>query len=245
MGRLYDLERRFVIRKILFYIVPILFVLFLAYNNNRTVFEEALEQKDYKALYDLIENKDFTYQVFQDYIKYNFTNDFKITSKISKDDKLTIVISTKRGDKFIDLKKKRGKIYWNFNDYVYNWTIKVPKDAYVEVCGQHFENKDGIVTINKIPFAMYHVKVKLDGCEDYNNYVLAGQKIEVNLQLANSTKEKIASTVYEYLKFKENALQNKKVDEVTCLYTNSGIYTEVINEIEWIKSMDYDYEKSF
>ncbi|MCX7727444.1 MAG: hypothetical protein N2053_11430, partial [Chitinispirillaceae bacterium] len=45
-------------------------------------------------------------------------------NKISKDDELTIIINTKRGDKTIDLKKKRGRLYWNFKDYIYNWTIK-------------------------------------------------------------------------------------------------------------------------
>ncbi|SHF26712.1 hypothetical protein [Caloramator proteoclasticus] len=243
---LYDLERQYLFKRFIFILVfIIIFALFLFIKpkNDYTAFEKSLKEKDYKALYNMIMNKDFTYQVFEEYIKYNFGDEINIKEKQKTEDGYVLKVNSKTGDKILKIKKEKNKLYWDFNDYVYNWTLQVPLYSSVEVCGQIYENKNGFVTIEKIPFASYNVKIKLKGCEDYENRILAGQKVEVKLELAKDVIDKCKEAIYDFLKFKENAIENKKITEVQCLYTDSGLYKEVLNEIEWLKTVDYKYYK--
>lgn len=243
--RFYNLEIKFMLRKISIGLIPIivLLVLLLSFKDNETIFEKSFKERDYRALYNMIYNRDFSFEVFQKYMEYNFPDDAVLKNKVTDKQTTTLTYGSKKGDKIVVLQKHNGKINWVFNDYVYDWTIKVPQQAKVQVCGEVLENKDGLVLIKKIPFGVYDVKITLEGCEEYNNRVLAGQKIEVKLDLAKEVIEHCKETIAEYLKFKENAIQNKKVQEVQCLYSNSGLYTEVLNEIEWLKTVDYKYEK--
>lgn len=243
--RFYNLEIKFMLRKISIGLLPIivLLIVLLSLKDNETIFEKSFKERDYRALYNMIDNRDFSFDVFQKYMEYNFPNDTVLKNKVVDKQKTTLTYTSKKGDKVVILQKNNGKLNWKFDDYVYDWTIKVPLQAKVQVCGEDLENKDGVVLIKKIPFALYDVKITLQGCEDYNNRVLAGQKIEVKLDLAEEVIERCKETIGEYLKFKENAIQNKKVEEVQCLYNNSGLYTEVLNEIEWLNSIDYKYEK--
>ncbi|MCX7950678.1 MAG: hypothetical protein N2594_01855 [Clostridiales bacterium] len=243
--RFYNLEIKFMLRKISIGLLPIivLLIVLLSLKDNETIFEKSFKERDYRALYNMIDNRDFSFDVFQKYMEYNFPNDTVLKNKVEDKQKTTLTYTSKKGDKVVILQKNNGKLNWKFDDYVYDWTIKVPLQAKVQVCGEDLENKDGVVLIKKIPFALYEVKITLQGCEDYNNKVLAGQKIEVKLDLAEEVIERCKETIGEYLKFKENAIQNKKVEEVQCLYNNSGLYTEVLNEIEWLNSIDYKYEK--
>lgn len=243
--RFYNLEIKFMLRKISIGLLPIivLLIVLLSLKDNETIFEKSFKERDYRALYNMIDNRDFSFDVFQKYMEYNFPNDTVLKNKVVDKQKTTLTYTSKKGDKVVILQKNNGKLNWKFDDYVYDWTIKVPLQAKVQVCGEDLENKDGVVLIKKIPFGLYDVKITLQGCEDYNNRVLAGQKIEVKLDLAEEVIERCKETIGEYLKFKENAIQNKKVEEVQCLYNNSGLYTEVLNEIEWLNSIDYKYEK--
>lgn len=243
--RFYNLEIKFLLRKISIGVLPIivLLIVLLSFKDNETIFEKSFKERDYRALYNLIDNRDFSFDVFQKYMEYNFPNDTVLKSKVVEKQKSTLIYTSKKGDKVVILEKSNGKQNWKFDDYVYDWTIKVPLQAKVMVCGEELENKEGVVTIKKIPFALYDVKITLQGCEEYNNKVLAGQKIEVKLDLAKEVIDRCKQTITEYLKFKESSIQNKKVEEVQCLYNNSGLYTEVLNEIEWLNTIDYKYEK--
>lgn len=243
--RFYNLEIKFLLRKISIGVLPIivLLIVLLSFKDNETIFEKSFKERDYRALYNLIDNRDFSFDVFQKYMEYNFPNDTVLKSKVVEKQKSTLIYTSKKGDKVVILEKSNGKQNWKFDDYVYDWTIKVPLQAKVMVCGEELENKEGVVTIKKIPFALYDVKITLQGCEEYNNKVLAGQKIEVKLDLAKEVIDRCKQTISEYLKFKESSIQNKKVEEVQCLYNNSGLYTEVLNEIEWLNTIDYKYEK--
>ncbi|MBZ4662831.1 MAG: hypothetical protein JG776_513 [Caloramator sp.] len=243
---LYDLERQYLLKRlifILFFIFIFILLLLIKPKNDYTAFEKSLKEKDYKALYNMVMNKDFTYQVFEEYIKYNFGDEINIKEKQKTEDGYVLKVNSKTGDKILKIKKEKNKLYWDFNDYVYNWTLQVPLYSSVEVCGQIYENKNGFVTIEKIPFASYNVKIKLKGCEEYENRILAGQKVEVKLELAKDVVDKCKEAIYDFLKFKENAIENKKITEVQCLYTDSGLYKEVLNEIEWLKTVDYRYYK--
>ncbi|CDF58519.1 hypothetical protein [Thermobrachium celere] len=243
---LYDLEKKYLIRRILPFVAILVLALIFVLVKPRdkyTAFEKSLLEKDYKALYDMILHKDFTYQVFEEYVKYNFSDDVVIKNKYNIGETQYITLNSKTGEKSIKIVKVKNKYYWDFDDYVYNWIIKVPLYASVEVAGQVYENKDGSVTIERIPFASYEVKIKLKGCEDFNGRILAGQKIDIKLELSKEVLDKCKIAIYDYLKFKEEALENKKISEVQCLYTDSGLYNEVLNEIEWLKTVDYKFQK--
>ncbi|WDC83525.1 hypothetical protein PL321_12555 [Caloramator sp. mosi_1] len=177
--------------------------MFVRPKDEYTAFEKSLKERDFRALYSMIINKDFTYGVFEEYIRYNFGDEIYIKEKHKTEDGYILKVDSKTGEKTLKIKKIKNKLYWDFDDYVYDWTLKVPLYSTVEVCGVVYENKDGIVTIEKIPFATYNVKIKLKGCEDYQNRILAGQKLEVKLELSKEVVDRCKEAIYDFLKFKE------------------------------------------
>jgi hypothetical protein len=243
--RLYNKEIRFIaicILALMVIISSVFAVMMLKNKNNK--FEEYLVSKNYEELYSYIENPDFSLHVFKSYIDYNFGSNINIIDKAEKENEIQYKIKTLDGDKTIRLVKidKKGK--WLFDDYTYNWGINVPSNAQVYIEEQQIENNNGEVLINKIPFGVYNLKVAMENCKPYLERVMSGQNLSIKLSISDDTLNKCRVSIEEYLKFKENAINNKTIGDINYIDKSSGLYKEVLDEVEWLKTADFKTSKN-
>lgn len=242
--RFYDREGRYI--KI-FFIAAIILVIagvIAVVMFERKTFEDYLVEKDYEKLYSFIEKPDFTPDIFNIYMDYNYGGKIDIISREKQNNFTIYTIDTDVGEKTINVERKDGRDIWLFNDYVYDWSIKVPKGASVYVQNQLLENKEGEVKIEKLPFAIYDLIVKSENCVDFNERVLAGQKLAVKMEVDIKSMELCREAIEEYLNFKKNAINFGVADNIDSVDKESGVYREVIEQMEWTKSLDYKMSRA-
>ncbi|EYE88325.1 hypothetical protein Q428_08435 [Fervidicella metallireducens AeB] len=244
--RLYKQEKIFLLKESFSAaLIIMLFYLIISSISFKNSFEEALKNMDYKKLYSYIESPDFSENIFKSYMKHNFGENYEIVGKNNLKDEIVFNLQTDQGVKNISVNKIKGKYVWIFNDYIYNWHIKLPNNARLFINGEEFKNIDGEVLISKIPFATYDVDVEMKNCDKYHSRLMAGQDMEIKLNVSKEVVKKCEEIIKEYLKFKENAVNNRKLIEINCIDKNSGVYNEVAEEIKWLNQQDYKINKKF
>jgi hypothetical protein len=245
LGRFYDREKRFIVFICLSLLFATLaFISFSIFKDRAISFERYLLNNDYENLYKHINRPDFSQEIFKAYMNYNFGSDISIAKKTKNKNGINYKIITSQGEKIISLESDGKDYLWNFNDYIYNWVITIPKSAKLYIENQSFENKDGQVEIEKIPFGVYDIKVSMESCEPYSHRIMAGQNVEIKMSISKDTIEKCKNIINEYLMFKESAINNRFVSEVSCVDKQSGVYKEVVDEVEWLKTEDFKCTKS-
>jgi hypothetical protein len=243
--RLYNKEVRFLIAFISVVVILISAAFsYIIIRSNSDSFEKYLTSNNYNKLYSYIESASFSEPVFISYMDYNLGKDITIIDRIKTNDNITYKVKTSQGEKTINLTKKDKKYIWNFNDFTYNWQIGIPANAKIYVENEEVENKNGQALIESIPSGVYEVKVTMDNCNPYIAKIMSGQNIQIKLDLSDAALSKCKDTIEEYLKFKENAFNKRKIDNITSIDKNSGLYKEVVDEIEWLKTVDFKSTKS-
>lgn len=241
--RLYDRERRLIIALIMAAAFIILTGILVIGRVGRDSFKDSLINKDYEKLYKYIENPDFSYNIFNAYMVYNYGGDIDIINTEKSADQIKYTIATDTGEKSITLEKRNGKDFWIFSDYVYDWNIKIPKNSKISIENMEFENKEGEVAISKLPFAVYQMNITAENCKDYNERVLSGQKLAIKLDIAPSAMKVIEEVIKEYINFRKNAINSGVINNINVVEKESGIYKEVVEEVEWLKNADYEISK--
>lgn len=241
--RFYDREGRYI--KVFFIAAVILVItgVIAAVKFERKTFEDYLIEKDYEKLYSFIEKPDFTPEIFKIYMDYSYGGKIDIISREKHNNYAIYTIDTDVGEKMINLEKRNSRNIWLFNDYVYDWSIRVPKEASVYMQNQLLENKDGEVKVDKLPFAVYDLNIKMENCIDYKERVMAGQKLAIKMEVDLKSMESCREAIEEYLNFKKNTINFGTIDNITCVDKDSGVYREVIEQMEWTKSLDYKMNK--
>jgi hypothetical protein len=240
VNRLYNKEIKFVIGCLLSLLILISSVVAIVISkSNNDKFEEYLANKNYERLYSYIEAPDFSLDVFKSYMDYNYGSEINLIDKTEKENEVEYKLKTPEGDKTIKLVKENKKYKWIFNDYVDNWNISIPANAQVYVQGELIENNNGQAVINKIPFGIYELKIIMENCKPYIEKIMAGQNISIKLSLSDDTLSKCRVSIEEYLKFKENAINNKTVGDIKYIDKSSGLFKEVVDEVEWLKTADF------
>lgn len=241
--RLYDREKRLIMSLILAGVFLIFTGILLIAKIKGSSFKDYLIDKNYEKLYTFIENPDFTYNIFNTYMDYNYGGDIKIINTEKKQGHTKYTIATDTGEKSIVLEEKDGTKFWAFNDYVYDWEINVPKSARLFIENMEFENIEGKVKISKLPFAVYQVRINADNCIDYNEKVLAGQKLGIKMDIDSGALKVCREVINQYIDFKSNAINFKVINDISCVEKDSGIYKEVIEQVDWLKNIDYKISK--
>lgn len=237
--RLYDRERKLMRTLIILAIIIILAGIFLIITIRKDSFKDYLINKDYYKLYTFIENPDFSFDIFNTYMDYNYGGDIDIINTEKDENYIKYDIKTDVGEKTILLQEQKGKSIWVFNDYIYDWHIKIPPKANISIGTIQLENKGGEVILDKLPFAVYPINISSQYYEAYNEKVMAGQKINIKMNIASDTMKICEEVVNEYLNFKKDAINLGVINEVNCVEKGSGIYKEVMEEMEWLKNVDY------
>lgn len=241
--RLYNHERRLIGILAAAAACIIIAIVFFAIRFTKDYFKEYLIDKDYDKLYAYIEKPDFSFEFFKAYMNYNYGGDIEIINLEKNKDQTIYDIKTDTGKKSIVLDKLNGKSIWVFNDYVYDWHIKVPKNAMITLENIEFENEDGEVVINSLPFAAYQMNISLENCESFNEKVLAGQKLTISMNISQSAIAACQDVINEYLSFKKDAVNLRVINEVSCVEKESGVYKEVVEQMEWLDDIDYKIRK--
>lgn len=244
--RLYKQEKIFLLKEFLSVaLIIMLFFILISSISFKNSFEEALKNMDYKKLYSYIQKPGFSENIFKAYMEYNFGENYEIINKTTLKEEIIFNLQTDQGMKKITINKIKGKYVWIFKDYIYNWHIKLPKNARLFINGEEYKNTDGEVLINKIPFATYDVDVEMKNCDKYHSRLMAGQDIEIKLNLSKEVIKKCEEIIKEYIIFKENAINNRNLIDISCIDKNSGLYNEVAEEIKWLNQQDYKISKKF
>lgn len=244
VSRLYKKEKQFVIMIYSLIFILILGAVALIFFKNRTSpFERAMAGSDYKTLYKYIKNPEFSEGVFGAYINYNYGKSIEIIEKTKSKDAIEYKVKGTNGVKNIKLFKENNKFIWNFDDFTHNWGINVSEGASVFIEDQEYKSKEGLVLIEKIPFGVYNLKAKLQGCSDYEMKIMSGQNINIAMEISKDTIYSCNTVVKDYLTFKEKALNTRQVGEVDCLSKDSGLYKEMLQEVEWLKKQDFKSER--
>lgn len=241
--RLYNRERRLIITLIVAAVFIIFTGVLLITRVGRNSFKDYLINKDYEKLYTFIENPDFPLSIFNTYMDYNYGGKINIVKTEKKQNHIKYTIETDTGEKYIVLEEKNGRSFWIFNDYIYGWNIKIPKNARISIENIQFENKEGEITISRLPFAVYQMSISAENCKDYNEKVMAGQKLSIKMDIAQSAMNVSQEVIKEYISFKKNAIDFGVIDDIDCVEKESGIYKEVIDQVEWLKNTDYKISK--
>lgn len=239
VSRLYKKEKQFVIIVFtcIFAIVAGIISIFLV-KNRTSPMERALVKSDYKEVYKYIRNPDFTEQVFKAYMDYNFGKNLEILERNKSKSGLEYKIKGTNDIKTIKFEKDKG-YFWNFEDYIYYWTINAPKGTSVFIEDQEYKSNNGLIEIPRIPFGVYSLKAKLENYSDYETRIMAGQNIQIKMELSSDTIGKCSDVIKEYLSFKQTAINSKELGEVGCLSKSSGLYKELVEEIQWLKKQDF------
>lgn len=242
--RFYDRERKYIRTFFIIAVIIIIAGVTAIIKFERKTFKDYLVEKNYEKLYSFIENPDFSFDIFNIYMDYNYGGEINIISTEKQNNYIKYIINTDVGEKTIILEKKEGRNIWLFNDYVYDWSISLPKKASIYIENQQLENKDGEVKIDKLPFAVYGLNIKSENCMDYTERVLAGQKLAIKLDVKPEALEICQEAIGEYLNFKKNAINFGTIDNIDCVDKESGVYSEVIEQMEWTKNLDYKISKT-
>lgn len=241
--RLYDREKRLIMTIIIAGVFLVLTGALLIAKIRVSSFKDYLIDKDYEKLYTFIENPDFTFNIFNTYMDYTYGGDIKIINTEKNQGHIKYIIATDTGEKSIVLEEKNGRKVWTFNDYVYDWEINVPKSARIFIENMEFENIEGKVKINKLPFAVYQVSINAENCSDYNEKVMAGQKLSIQMDIAPGALKICREVINQFIDFKRNAINFKVIGDISCVDKDSGIYKEVIEQVDWLKNIDYKISK--
>ena len=215
-------------------IMVILSILFLP-GDSTSSFEKNLLSNNYQELYRTVDSPNFSVEIFELYMKYNFGEDIEILEKTKDGRNYNYRIKGKQSEKLINLVRKDGEYRWIFNDYVNNWTIKVPLNARVFIQNQEIQNEKGAAFIERIPFGVYSVRVEMDKCKPYTENIMVGQNLQVKMEPSEEFVEKCRGYLEEYFRFKESLINEDKLLEIAWLDKGSGIYREVIEEAEILK----------
>lgn len=243
VGRLYNKEKQFLVVVFSSILALLLGIISIFIIKNRTSpLERAVLKSDYREIYKYIRDPDFTESVFKAYMEYNFGKKIDILEKNKSKYALEYKINGVNGIKKINLVKDKEYI-WNFDDYTYNWTINASKGTSIFIEDKEYKAVDGIVEIPRIPFGVYSLKAGLKGCSDYETRIMAGQSIQIKMELSEETIERCSDTIREYIKFKENAINTRQIGEIGCLSKDSGLYKELLEEIQWLKKQDFKAER--
>lgn len=237
--RFYDREIKLVRAFFIIFAFIVIAGILLITRFGKKSFSDYLLAKDYEKLYTFIEKPDFSIDIFNCYMDYNYGGEIKITNTEKDNNNIKYIINTDVGEKVISLEERRGKSIWLFNDYVYDWYIKLPKLASIYIENLQLKNNEGEVIIDKLPFAVYQLSVKSNNFEDYNERVLAGQKLIIKMDITPETIKICEEAIMEYLGFKENAINLGIIDDIKCVEKESGLYKEIIEQMEWMKTIDY------
>lgn len=241
--RLYDRESKFLKGVSLIIILGMLIGVFFFISSNRDNFQGYLMKKDYKTLYGYMQNPDFSQEVFNAYMDYNYGGNIKIIKKKNADGYTYYRIGTESGEKVIKLRKEKRKVEWIFDDYVYNWTMELPAGADISLQNTPLENKNGKIVIDRIPFAVYEINGEMENCDRYYARILAGQKVEIKMNVSSNVMLSCRDAINQYLNFKQNAVNNRVINDIKCVEKDSGVYKEVLDQVEWLKNNDYTIKK--
>lgn len=237
--RLYDRERRLITGLIIGAAFIILAGVLTVAPIGRKTFKDYLLDKNYEKLYTFIKEPDFSFNIFSTYMDYNYGGNINIINTEKSDNTIIYKVQTDVGEKFIMLQKKEGEIIWNFDDYIYDWKITIPKYASLFIENMEFENNEGEVLIGRLPFAVYQMRVTAKNCIDYDAKVMAGQKLSIKLDITASAMKNSKEVVNEYISFKSDAINRGLINNISCVDKDSGIYKEVVDQVEWLKNIDY------
>lgn len=237
--RLYDREKKLLRTSLILIAFIILVGIFLIIRMGKDSFERYLITKDYDKLYTFIENPDFSFDIFNTYMDYNYGGNINIINVEKSKDYIKYVIQTDTGEKTIRLEELNNKGVWIFDDYIYDWHIKIPRLASISIENIQFDNRSGEVIISKFPFAVYKISVSSENCETYDEKVMAGQKLSIKMNITASAMKTCQQIISEYLSFKNDAINLGIINAVNCVEKESGVYNEVIEQVEWLKSIDY------
>lgn len=243
--KLYDKEKSFLLLR--FFIVLFLLSIILLYSyksRNKNSFENMLERNDYNGIYSLINGPDFSMEVFKTYMKDNYGKSPQIIEKDKYERNIVYHIYTVKGLKDVSLKKTGRRYLWYFDDYVNDWRFKVPKNAKVFIQNVEYPNRNGEVYIKKIPNSIYNVRICIGEIVDFNQRVAAGQDITIIPSIKPEVIKKCSDIVNEYINFRQDSINSLDIKEINCIDKSSGIYKEVIDEVEWLKKADYKINKS-
>lgn len=233
--RLYNREYGFIVFVSIVFISIAAIVVILTATLKGDSFKEHLIKGNYDSLYNYIENPDFSKEIFYAYMDYNYGDDKKIISVKRFDNEIEYTVKGTQEEKVIRLYKNKRRYVWKFDDYVYAWEIKVPIDAEVMIEDTPFYNDHGIVMIKKIPFSVYDITINAKNCETLKSKMLVGQNIAVSLKPSDYVIKRCIKSISEYLSLKEFPLK-LDLEEVKCIDRDSGLYREVIDEVEWFKA---------
>jgi uncharacterized protein YxeA len=241
--RLYDRESKFLRGITLLILLGVIISVFFYITASRDNFEEYLKEKDYKALYGYLQNPGFSQEIFNIYMDYNYGGNIKVIEKKSDEDYKYYKIGTESGEKVIKLRKEKREEEWIFDDYVYNWSIKLPAAADIFLQNTPVENKNGQIVIESIPFAVYEINAQVENCDKYYARILAGQKVEIKMNVSSKVMLSCRDIISQYLGFKQDAINSKVIKDIACVEKDSGVYKEVLDQVEWLKNNDYSIRK--
>lgn len=241
--RLYNKEKKFLLLKALAIFVMVTAASIFIFTKSNTTFKDYLIKLDIERLYEYIEKPDFSYDVFHAYMVYNYSGKLEIVNTIKDKNSIRYTVKGNNGEKNISLVKKKGRYFWIFDDYAYNWRVKLLKNAIVKIEKTLIKNIDGIAVVEKIPFGLYDICIESNVSDTYKAKILAGQNVEIKLKPSYLTVKKCEESIMKFLRFKESALKNKKIEAENSIVKESGVYREVVDEVEWQKANRYNILK--
>lgn len=239
--RFFKSEIKFLLILILIIILPIIIV--GGSKLRKRDFKYYLLNKDYDKLYTFIRYPSFTKKVFEKYMSYNFSGDLEILEDKRANGYRFITVKTDKGEKIISLSLEDGKEYWFFNDYANDFSIEAPLNAKVFIEDMVYINTTGRLKVEKLPLALYDVEAVLENCIPFRKKILAGQNFKIEMKLKEEAIKTCLKSIEDYYNFYQNSINTLKIQDISVLDKNSGLYKEVLDEIAWNKDLGNKVKK--